>query len=223
MADISNAAGKKPKKAAEGKKAAEKPGKAEIAEKPVKAEIAEKPVKAEKAGRPAKDAKPVMSVIEGGLSKKPIASEAPGMAPVRSDGMTPDAAGGRSNERVDVARRILELSGTIAEAIDYLHAKIDLIHDGLDSCAGILKDIGEGLISLENAANAISGPLGTTQEDIQKLTLGYDELTGRMDEIISAYAEDRAMDAPALINMLRESFSAYDRCLTDCFRKMSIN
>ena len=128
----------------------------------------------------------------------------------------------RSNERAEVARRILELSDTIEEAIAYMIAKLDTLNGAASVSADMLKDVGEGLISLESAASAVSGPLGAEPETITRLSQEYDMLCEIMDALIDAYVEDRTDDIPELGRMLRESFTAYDDSLTRCFRNIAV-
>ncbi|MCL2057834.1 MAG: hypothetical protein FWH01_02085 [Oscillospiraceae bacterium] len=128
----------------------------------------------------------------------------------------------RSNERADVARRVLELSETIGEAIGYMLDKLEYAQIDMDACAVMLKDIGEGLISLENAASAVSEPIGADPEVVGRLPMEYDELCERLDAMVDAYLEERAGDFPALGKLLRESFSAYEGSLSACFRKSAV-
>ena len=128
----------------------------------------------------------------------------------------------RINERADVARRILELSDTIEEAINYMIVKLDMLNGEIGVSSEMLKDVGEGLISLENAASAISGPLGAEPEDVMLLSQEYDMLSERMDALIDAYVEERTSDFPVLGKMLRESFTEYEKILTRCFRNIAV-
>jgi len=134
----------------------------------------------------------------------------------------PGASGDRSNERADVARRILELSGTIAEAVDYMIDKLESMEEDAGGFAGMLKDIGEGLISLDSASSAIVGAMGADAAGTMALAMEYDALTERLDVMADAYLEGRASDLPALGRLLKESFTAYSGGLSQCFRGASI-
>ena len=128
----------------------------------------------------------------------------------------------RYNERADVARRLLELSGTIEEAIGHMLGRFKEFRDDIGVCAGLLKGVGEGLISLENAAAAISGPMGADPGEVERLSFIYDEMCGQLDSMADACLEDRAGDLPGLGDMLRESFAAYSDGLALCFRKSAV-
>jgi hypothetical protein len=162
----------------------------------------------------------------------------PGAASVGAP--TPD----RSNERADVARRILELSETISQAIDYMLDKteyeygrdsvivgsVSIVSSIADSSvgassnagAGLLKDVCEGLISLDNAVKAVSEPLGADPENIERIVAGYNALTERLDAMADAVLENRSADLPLLGGLLRDSFNSYSTILTQCFRKSAI-
>jgi hypothetical protein len=128
----------------------------------------------------------------------------------------------RSNERADVARRILELSGTVEEAINYLAEWPEFPQDDIGVYAAMLKDVGEGLNSLENAVSAISGQMGSDPEDITRLAAEYDGMCERLDEMADAYLEDRPDELFPLGGKLRESFSAYASILMHCFRNGAV-
>jgi len=137
----------------------------------------------------------------------------------------PDASGKaneRANERADVARRILELAGTVGEAINHLLAVRDTVFTDVSVYAGMLNDIGEGLISLDNAATAVTDPLGADPEDVQRLTLGYEELSGCLDAMVDACLENRVDALIALEKSLSDSYSVYNGVLGRCFRGASI-
>ena len=186
--------------------------------------------------KPAAAAKsPTLTVIEGGrpATKSGGGAPAPGAtssgnapAPVTAPGAAvpgaPAPQSGGANERADVARRILELAGTVAEAIDYLQSKIDPMQAGAGISAAIIKDVGEGLESLDKAATAIAGPSGADPGDARALAGRYDELSGWIDALVNAFLDNRAQDMPALGEALRESFAAYDESLSRCFRKLTI-
>jgi len=133
-----------------------------------------------------------------------------------------DAARERPNEKADVARRILELSGTIAEAIGYMRAGFELPDGDLGGYAGIIKDIGEGLISLDGAASSLLSSPDTDPEDPIRLARSYDELTSRLDTLVDAFLGGRAADLAALGSAFDESFTAYCADLSGCFRGASI-
>lgn len=137
------------------------------------------------------------------------------------NGIYADAAD-RSNERADVARRILELSETIGEAIDHMLFKLDSFDSGVDEFADVLRDIGEGLISLEKGSKAISDYAGAGPEDAEALAYGYEDLSEKMDALVEAYLDDRPADFSILGGMLREAFADYWERLAQCFRGMSI-
>ena len=128
----------------------------------------------------------------------------------------------RSNERADVARRVLELSETIGEAIDYMLEKLESENIDPDACAGMLKDIGEGMISLENAASAVSEPIGADPDAAGRLPMEYDDLCGRLDAMVDAYLEERPGEFLALARALRDSFGAYVGSLSACFRNIAV-
>jgi len=158
----------------------------------------------------------------------------------------------RYNERADVARRILELSGTVMEAVDYLVNKLGSGWENMDTYIGVLKDIGEGLISLDNAVSAISEPSEADPVTMRQLEENFDELSEYMNTMIDACMEAEAsgeisrsaisisLDAPvapglqlspgflpatdlhALAGMFKESYVAYYGGLSRCFRHMSI-
>ena len=142
------------------------------------------------------------------------------MAKVKS--LFPENTPDRSNERADVARRVMELSATISEAIDHMIDKLSGMDDGIDVCAVIMRDVGEGLISLENAVSAIAGPMEVDPEIFDRLAMGYDELTGYLDAMIDAYLEDRIYDFPGIAKMLRDAFSAYTINLSHCFGRLAV-
>ena len=137
-----------------------------------------------------------------------------------------NAASGGSNERADVARRIVGLTETIAEAIDYMLAQFEAAHMDLDMDMGIpailIKDAGDGLISLENAVSAIAEPAGLGADDIRKLDRHFGELTERLDMLVDACVGYRAAELPALGAALRDSFVEYEGVISRCFRKMTV-
>ena len=133
-----------------------------------------------------------------------------------------DDAPDRSNERADVARRILELSGTITEAVDYMLAKLVPMREDINVYAGIIKEIGEGLISLEGAVSALSASPDSNPEDMRRLDEGYDSLSECMDAMVDACIDGRIADLPALGNVLKESLTSYCGGLSRSFRSMSI-
>jgi response regulator RpfG family c-di-GMP phosphodiesterase len=135
---------------------------------------------------------------------------------------TSSATRDRSNEQADVARRIIELSGTIAEAVEYMRDKLASMDEDAISYAGMLKDIGEGLVSLENAVSSVSDSLIEDPEDAMRLAAEYGELTERLNDMVDAYLEGRVSDLTALGETLRESFFTYNGSLSRCFRSMSI-
>ena len=128
----------------------------------------------------------------------------------------------RSHERADVARRILELSGTIDEAIDYMLVKLDSLQEDISVYASMLKNVGEGLISLDNAASAISEPMGVEPDIIELRSMMFDEMCGQLDAMADACLADRAGDLPALGSMLRKSYTEYYGRLELSFRKSAV-
>jgi hypothetical protein len=180
----------------------------------------------------------------------------------------------RSNDQADVARRILELSETISQAIDYMldrfgyareaarEAVWEVAPDTQDAQdapgtmhapyapdtqtafavtvvpdapytpstpaapaavhTGMLKDVCEGLMSLDKAVSAVSEPLGADPENIMRIAAGYDELTERLDAMADACLDGRDADLPALGARLRDSFGAYAEILAICFRRTAI-
>ena len=128
----------------------------------------------------------------------------------------------RSNEKADVARRILELSETVGEAIEYILYKADSYEADVGDYAGTLKDIGEGLISLENASKSISSKTEAERENSDLLESGYDDLAEKLDALAEACLDNRTSDFIFICGMLRDSFSDYSERLTRCFRGMSI-
>jgi len=131
-------------------------------------------------------------------------------------------ADGGFNEKADVARRIFELCETIGEAIDHMRNDADLRRDDAGISAVMLKDVAEGLISLENAVSAVAGPLGADPEDIMMLSQEYDAMSERMDALTDACIEDRASDFLSHSGALRESFLQYVEILNRSFGKMAV-
>jgi hypothetical protein len=135
-----------------------------------------------------------------------------------------------SNERADVARRILELSETIGEAVDYMLSRLTVpgtygdlsAKQGGLVVAGMLKEIGEGLMSLEGAASSICGPLGTDAADVHMLASCFDDISERLDAMIDAYLENRASDLPIIGALLRGAFLSYAELLSRCFRSVAL-
>jgi len=136
-----------------------------------------------------------------------------GFAAVADDG---------SNERADVARRIFELSETITEALDYMLAQFDAFHTDMGVLAALIKDVGDGFISLENAVSSISEPSGLNTEAIQKLDYHFSELSEWLDAVVDACVENRAADLPALGESLRDAYKSYGAAITRNFRKMAV-
>ena len=131
-------------------------------------------------------------------------------------------AADRYNERADVARRILELSDTIDEAIDYMLSEIENMHEEIGVYAAMLKEVGEGLISLDNASTAISGPMGADPETVSRLAISFDDMCIHLDAMADACLEDRISDLPGYGKKLRESFTVYSHDLTLCFRSSAV-
>ena len=128
----------------------------------------------------------------------------------------------RYNERADVARRILELSETIDVAIGHMVLKIGSFNDDMGVCAGMLKGIGEGLISLDNAASSITGPMGVEPGDIERLAIIFDGLCEELDIMADACLEGRAADLPSLVKAFHESFKSYSGELALCFKNSAV-
>lgn len=148
-----------------------------------------------------------------------------------------EPAGDGSNERADVARRALELSETIAEAIAHMlgqagtapvgiapmgYTPADATPPDIDACGVMLKDVGEGLISLKNAVSAISEKAGVSDEDLRALDWAYDELSECVEAMADAYIGDRASDFREIGVTLNDAFAAYSARLSDCCRSISI-
>jgi hypothetical protein len=149
--------------------------------------------------------------------------EAPALSPVvpQADSQA-GAPGGGANERADVARRALELSETIAEAIGYMVCGLESSPGDISAYGVMLKDAGEGMLSLKNAVSAISEKSGLDPDDVRKLDWAYDELSERIEEMADAYLDDRAADFALLGAMLQETFISYRAHLSDCCRGISI-
>ena len=153
-----------------------------------------------------------MTVRPGyGEKGAPFASAGEAKTPGRQD---------NTNERADVARRILELSDTIAGALEHMSAEV--ARGGGGAVAASLKDIGEGLISLENASKSIAAPAGADPGDIEQLGYGYEDLCEKLDAFVDACLDGREEDYPAQCGMLRDSFAEYAACLARCYRALSI-
>ena len=144
------------------------------------------------------------------------------------------AAPDRANEKADVARRIMELSGTITEAVDHMlfalkaDAKAEAGFDagggtgaGAGIYAGMIKEIGEGLVSLEGAVSAISAPDYDTA-GIRRLDEGYDTLSECIDAMVDACIEGRIAHLPSLGNVLKEAFAAYSGGLAQLFGNIAL-
>jgi cob(I)alamin adenosyltransferase len=126
------------------------------------------------------------------------------------------------NEKADVARRIVELAGTVGEAISYMRGKLESMNEDAAGYAGMLKDIGEGLISLNNAVSAVSAETVVDPEDAERLALAYDSLAAGLAAAADAYIGGRAAELPALGKILGDTYYTYYADLSRCFRSLSI-
>jgi hypothetical protein len=153
----------------------------------------------------------------------------------------------RSNDYADVARRILELSGTVKEAIDHLLSK--LYESEIEHAAVMLTAICEGLDGIEKAAASIqNGPaalspaaqspaaqspaaqsLAAQSLAAQSLAAqspaaqDISELTDRLMEMAEAYAQSRYDDLRPQGEAFKSAYDTYDRQLSRSFRAVTIN
>jgi hypothetical protein len=126
----------------------------------------------------------------------------------------------RSNDQVDVARRLLELSGTIEEAIGYLSSYSQHTNPGM---AGMmLKIIGEGLIGVEKAVLAVSDPLARDKASAEKLSGSFYGITEKLNGMIDAYASERYPELNWMCSSFREAYAGYAALLSACFREATL-
>jgi hypothetical protein len=78
------------------------------------------------------------------------------------------------------------------------------------------------MLSLKNAASAISEKSGVGEDDVKRLDWYFDELSERLEEAADAYLDNRAADFGALSAMLRDTFGACREHLALCYRGISI-
>ena len=134
----------------------------------------------------------------------------------------PAAAQGGSNEKADVARRIMELSGTIFDAIAYMRERLESMSEDAAGYAGMLQDIVEGLVSLDGAVTSVSKAIFPDPEDAERLAMDYDELLAGIEAMADAYINGRVTDLPAYSKTLCESYAAYHENLLRGFRSLAV-
>jgi hypothetical protein len=132
----------------------------------------------------------------------------------------PPAPATRSNDQVDVARRLLALSDTIEEAIGYLSSYAQRSNAGM---AGMmLRVIGEGLIGVEKAVLAVSDPLARDRASAEKLSGSFYAITERLNGMIDAFASERHAELGGMCAAFREAYAGYAALLSACFREATL-
>jgi hypothetical protein len=125
-----------------------------------------------------------------------------------------------SNEQVDVARRLLELSETIKEATAYLigrAAQADVSMTG-----NMLRNIGEGLVSLEHAVLSVRDSIAPDGEEAQGLSEQFFAITEKMEAIIDSYATGNYGVLNRQLLSFDGAYSSYDSLLLACFKGVTL-
>ena len=127
---------------------------------------------------------------------------------------------GLSNDQVDVARRVLDLSETIREAVSHLLFKLG--DDDENAVAAMLRTVGEGLTSLDKAMLLLETKIVIPEKDALSVREKMSDVFEMMDTMISLYLDEKTGELQKLGRPFENLYSYYDEHLNQCLKSVTM-
>ena len=151
-------------------------------------------------------------------SKTGTDSKAAATKKQKTDNVTAQA--GLSNDQVDVARRVLDLSETIREAVNHLLFKLG--DNDENAVAAMLRTVGEGLTSLDKAMLMLETKIVIPEKDALSVREKMSDVFEMMDTMISLYLDERTGELQKLGRPFENLYTNYDEHLNHCLKSVTV-
>ena len=128
---------------------------------------------------------------------------------------------GLSNEQVDIARRVLEISDTVKEAVQHMRLKLNEVEQ--TSAAIMLQTIGEGLTSQGKALTLLNEKIPMSENDELEINAQMNEIAEALNVMINHYFDEQLEELRKKGKSFEKQYLRYDKHLNHCLKGISVS